>query len=239
MKRSFESTQTEHIGVAEQSETTPWLQHTRWPELFRNRPLDVIAASAQQPGPVKSEGYLLGHWQGCPLWSSSDTEAQLRIILHGLDLMFDRARVTLDRTPYTSRCWLNTYSKDAFWPYGFRVIPSFKRYLAIWKRFICFVFRVLQYPTRQRREVFNLRLGSNEVKMMQHVLYLARQLQLARDDVSDDSDASDREYAGEEWHEGGNDSDSDTENTETGEDTDEDTDEDADENMDPGETEEM
>jgi hypothetical protein len=69
---------------------------------------------------------MLGQWQGFPLWSSAEIEAQLRIILQGLDLMFDRARATLDRTPYVSRCWLNTFSKDAFWPHGFQVIPSFK-----------------------------------------------------------------------------------------------------------------
>jgi hypothetical protein len=41
------------------------------------------------------------------MWSSADIEAQLQVILRGLDLMFDRARATLDRTPYISRCWLN------------------------------------------------------------------------------------------------------------------------------------
>jgi hypothetical protein len=154
MKRPFESTQTDHVAVAGTSETTPWLQHTRWAELFCNRSLEIIAATAKQPALQPSRNYLLGQWQGFPLWSSAETEAQLQIILHGLDLMFDRARATLDRTPYISRCWLNTFAEDDFWPHGFRLIPSFKRYLAIWKRFICFVFRVLQYPPLQRQEVY-------------------------------------------------------------------------------------
>ncbi|KAH7200591.1 hypothetical protein BKA60DRAFT_470051 [Fusarium oxysporum] len=189
MKRPFESTQNDRAAVAGTSETTPWLQHTRWAELFRNRLLEIIAATAKQPTLQPSRNYLLGQWQGPPSWSSAETKAQLQIILHGLDLMFDRARATLDRTPYISRCWLNTFVKDAFWPHGFRVIPSFKRYLAIWKRFICFIFRVLQYPSRQRKEVYNLRLGSNEIKMMQHVLYLVGQLQLGEDGhLSDSSD---------------------------------------------------
>ncbi|KAL5610979.1 hypothetical protein FOBRF1_007096 [Fusarium oxysporum] len=102
MKRPFESTQTDHVAAAEQSETTPWLQNTRLAELFRSRPLDIIAASAQQPVLQRSGSYLLGQWQGVPLWSSAGTEAQLRIILQGLDFMFDRAIATLDRTPYTS-----------------------------------------------------------------------------------------------------------------------------------------
>ncbi|EXA30604.1 hypothetical protein FOPG_19985 [Fusarium oxysporum f. sp. conglutinans race 2 54008] len=114
MKRPFESTQTDHVAAAGTSETTPWLQHTRWAELFRNRSLEIIAATAKQPALQLSRNYLLGRWQGFPLWSSAETEAQLQIILHGLDLMFDRARATLDRTPYVSRCWLNTFAKDAF-----------------------------------------------------------------------------------------------------------------------------
>ncbi|WKT54184.1 Helicase superfamily 1/2, ATP-binding domain [Fusarium oxysporum f. sp. vasinfectum] len=204
MKRPFESTQTDYAVATGTSETTPWLQHTRWAELFRNRSLEIIAATAKLPASQWSRRYLLGQWQGLDFWSSAETEAQLQVILRGLDLMFDRARATLDRTPYISRCWLNTYAKDAFWPHGFRVIPTFKRYLAIWKRFICFVFRVLQYPSWQRKEVYNLRLGSDEIKMMQHILYLVGQLQLGEDgDISDKSDSEGDEPYSQDWHDDG------------------------------------
>jgi hypothetical protein len=172
-----------------------------------------------------------------PYVSSAETEAQLQIILHGLDLMFDRARATLDRTPYISRCWLNTFAKDAFWPHGFRVIPSFKKYLAIWKRFICFVFRILQYPPRQRKEVYNLRLGPNEVKMMQHILYLVGQLQLGEDGhVSDSSDSSDDEPRGQDWY---RDCDSDIPSGPENTDIDQDFDTTTDEDVDLGEDEEV
>src|SRR3981081_1182641 len=33
----------------EDNETTPWLQYTKAPILFQNRPLDIITASAQRP----------------------------------------------------------------------------------------------------------------------------------------------------------------------------------------------
>ncbi|KAH7187018.1 hypothetical protein DER44DRAFT_633834, partial [Fusarium oxysporum] len=99
LKRPFESTQTDRVAVLGTSETTPWLQHTCWAELFRNRSLEIIAATAKLPASQPSRNYLLGEGKGFPLWSSAETEAQLRIILHGLDLMFDRARATLDRTP--------------------------------------------------------------------------------------------------------------------------------------------
>ncbi|KAJ3454070.1 hypothetical protein MRS44_018702 [Fusarium solani] len=247
MKRPFQSTQTNHdVESAEQSETTPWLQHTRWPELFRNRPLDIIAAAARQPKLLGGGSDLLGRYQGSPLWSSAETEAQLRIILQGLDLMFDRARATVDRTPYMSRCWLNTYSKDTFWPHGFRIIPSFKAYLAIWKRFICFVFRVLQYSSRQRREIFNLRLGSTEMKMMQYILYLVGQLQLERDEFHNGLVVANHEVGDKECQERRDDCgvdsdsyyDSDLEDLEADEDSDADTDREFDDNTESEEEEE-
>ena len=38
----------EHSCI-EDDETTPWLKHTQWPELFRGRPLDIITESATFP----------------------------------------------------------------------------------------------------------------------------------------------------------------------------------------------
>jgi hypothetical protein len=48
----------------EDNETTPWLKHTQWPSLFRNRPLDIVSASAQKPRSSLNDDYLLGHWRG-------------------------------------------------------------------------------------------------------------------------------------------------------------------------------
>ncbi|KAH7108683.1 hypothetical protein EDB81DRAFT_671058, partial [Dactylonectria macrodidyma] len=79
-----------------------------------------------------NEDYLLGLWQGTQIWSSVAVEAQLRIILRGVDLMFDRAKFTLARMSYRSRCWLNIYWKDVFWLHEFRIVSSQKRYISIW-----------------------------------------------------------------------------------------------------------
>ncbi|KAH7231403.1 uncharacterized protein BKA55DRAFT_582699 [Fusarium redolens] len=98
----------------EQNETTPWLQHTGWPRLFHNRPLGIIAATAKKPKSAWNEDYLLGQWNDTALRSLAAVEAQLRIILRGVDLMVDRATFTLAQTSYRSRCWLNTYWKDNF-----------------------------------------------------------------------------------------------------------------------------
>ncbi|KAH7109142.1 hypothetical protein EDB81DRAFT_673020, partial [Dactylonectria macrodidyma] len=98
LKMQFQETGPDQVLDIEQSETTKWLQHTGWPQLFRNQPLDIIAASTLQPRPGYNEDYLLGSWQGTQVWSSVAVEAQLQIILRGVDLMFDRAKFTLART---------------------------------------------------------------------------------------------------------------------------------------------
>ncbi|KAM5528214.1 hypothetical protein FOXYSP1_19483 [Fusarium oxysporum f. sp. phaseoli] len=135
MKKPFECTQTGYFTATGTSETTPWLQHTRWAELFRDRSLGIIVATAKQPASQWSRNYLLGQWQGFSMSSSAETEAQLQIIL-------------------------------------------------LWAR-------------------LDVRRGkrSNEIKMMQHVLYLAGQLQLGEDGhVSNSSDIEDDERRGQNWH---------------------------------------
>ncbi|KAI3572852.1 hypothetical protein IWW34DRAFT_890814 [Fusarium oxysporum f. sp. albedinis] len=161
----------------EQNETTPWLQHTGWPRLFHNRPLGIIAATAKKPKSAWNEDFLLGHWNDTALRSPAALEAQLRIILRGVDLMVDRAAFTLAKTSYRSRCWLNTYWKENFWPHEFKIVKCLKRYVDIWKRFICYVFRAQHLESHQRQDIYNLRLGHDETIMMRHILYLVTRLQ--------------------------------------------------------------
>jgi hypothetical protein len=71
--------ESQEYSCAEDNETTPWLQHTRWPERFRNRPLDIITASSRLPawGRFKQgKELVLGNWQGIPLYSSAAAEAR-------------------------------------------------------------------------------------------------------------------------------------------------------------------
>ncbi|KAL5591114.1 hypothetical protein FOBRF1_014671 [Fusarium oxysporum] len=161
----------------EQNETTPWLQHTEWPRLFRNRPLGIIAATARKPKPAWNEDYLLGQWHDTALRSPAVVEAQLRVILRGVLIMVDRASFTLAKTSYRSPCWLDTYWKDTFWPYEFKVVNCLKIYVDVWKRFICSVFRIQYFETHQQQDIYNLRLGRDETAMMSHILYLVALLQ--------------------------------------------------------------
>ncbi|QKD57366.2 uncharacterized protein FOBCDRAFT_117962, partial [Fusarium oxysporum Fo47] len=154
------------------NETTLWLRHTGWSRLFHNRSLAIIAAAARKPKPAWNEDYPLGQWHDEPLRSPAAVEAQLRVILGGINLMIDRATFTLLKTSSRSRCWMNTYWKDNFWPHEFRIVGCLRNYVDIWKRFICYMFRVSNFDTHQQREIFNLRLRRDETIMMRHILYL-------------------------------------------------------------------
>jgi hypothetical protein len=70
------------------------------------------------------------------VWPAA-VEAQLRVILRGIDLMIDRAIFTLLETSCRSRCWMNTYWKDNFWPHEFKTVGCMRNYVDTWKRFIC------------------------------------------------------------------------------------------------------
>ncbi|EXA31287.1 hypothetical protein FOVG_17411 [Fusarium oxysporum f. sp. pisi HDV247] len=144
----------DRAGIIDQNETTPWLRHTRWPDLFRNRPLEVITASAQQPDFVQGQDYLVGQWKGASMKSSAEAETQLRILLQGVDLMFNHV----------------------FWPHPFRAVSCLKRYISVWKRFLCFVFRVLRFKERQRQELYHFELGLDEERMMYYIVSLVTQL---------------------------------------------------------------
>jgi hypothetical protein len=177
----------------EQNETTPWLQHTGWPRLFHNRPLGIIAATARKPKPAWNEDYLLGQWHDTAVRSPAVVEAQLRVILRGVDIMVDRACFTLAKISYRSRCWLNTYWKDTFWPHEFKAVNCLKRYVDVWKRFICYVFRVQRFETHQQQDIYNLRLGRDETAMMRHILYLVARLQQEAESSNWDEGREDEE----------------------------------------------
>jgi hypothetical protein len=53
----------QQYSCVEDNETTPWLKHTKWPVLFRDRPLDILAASTLQPAACNDD-YYLGRWSG-------------------------------------------------------------------------------------------------------------------------------------------------------------------------------
>lgn len=200
------------------SETTPWLKHTGWPERFWNRPLDIISTSARLPvrGPnIYKEELLLGTWRGELLCSSPASEAHIRVLVQAVDDMFDRAEHTLACTPYQSRCWLMSYEQRMFRHRPLRTMSAAtaRAYRSKWKKFICYVFRAFEMGLSTRRGIYNMPLRSEDKRIMRRVLRLASEVITSsiekddrgtvgsselRDSDGDDDDDGDSDEEGEE-----------------------------------------
>lgn len=160
----------------EQNETTQWLQHTGWPRLFHNRTLGIIAATTRMTKSAWNGDYLLVDGT---IWHS---EVQLpwkpnyeSYCVVSISWLIEP--LTLAKTSYRSRCLLDTYWKDNFWPHEFKVVKCWERYVDVWKSFICYVFMVHHFQTHQQKDIYNLRLRSDQTIMIHHVLYLVTLLQ--------------------------------------------------------------
>lgn len=187
--------ESQEISCTEDNETTPWLKHTRWPERFQNRPLDVISASTRLPVQGlhrRQEDLILGSWRGASIRSSAAAEARIRVLMRAVDVMFDRAEATLACTTYQSRCWLTSYRNGIFRNRPLRIMSSStgRQYKSRWKHFICYIFRALQVGPRRCREMHNMPLCSDDVKIMNHILGLASSILESEDsdDINDDDD---------------------------------------------------
>ncbi|KAH6959556.1 hypothetical protein BKA56DRAFT_561907, partial [Ilyonectria sp. MPI-CAGE-AT-0026] len=168
-------------SCTEDSETTPWLKHTGWPQRFCNRPLDIITASARLPirGPnTYKEDLVLGRWKGELLRSPAASEARMRVLMHAVDDMFDRAEDTLASTPYQSRCWLTSYQQAMFRHRPLRAMSAAtaRGYKSKWKKFICYIFRAFEMSPSLRRDIHNVPLRGDDVQMMRHILNLASEM---------------------------------------------------------------
>ncbi|KID83870.1 hypothetical protein MGU_08842 [Metarhizium guizhouense ARSEF 977] len=189
--------ESQEYSCAEDNETTPWLQHTRWPERFRNRPLDIITASSRLParGCYEQNGdFPLGSWRGIPLRSSAAVEARIRVLMRAIDDMFDRAEATLACTSYQSRCWLTSYRSGVSRNRPLRVMPSStgRQYKSKWKRFICYIFRALELGPRRIQEMHSMLLRSDDIKIMDPIVNLASQI-VERGNIDDEDCEEDTE----------------------------------------------
>jgi Orsellinic acid/F9775 biosynthesis cluster protein D len=143
----------------EQSDTTPWLQYTKWPQQFANRPIEIIAATAQQPCLYPTEEYVLGFWNGVAIASPMVNEVRIQTILSMLGDMFDRCQQTLDASSYQLRCWVKSFTHSSLYPYPLKRHESKateQRYINLWKRFFCYIFRVWTMSEEARSEIYGL-----------------------------------------------------------------------------------
>jgi len=81
-----------HSANPKATKTTPWLQHTQWPQQFADRPLSIIAASACLPKQKKpsTTDYILRVWEGSYFFSPVEDEIRLHQLVRSIDLAFHR-----------------------------------------------------------------------------------------------------------------------------------------------------
>lgn len=139
-----------------------------------NRPIKIITATARLPSRSSwsNERYLLVDWRGLPVYSSAVTERRIRLLMIGVDDMFNRANATLACTPYRSRCWMTSYWKDEFRHRPLRPLPPSTRqtYKAMWKQFLCIILRALALGESKLRGIYILPLRRDDIVMMQYIL---------------------------------------------------------------------
>jgi hypothetical protein len=99
----------QQYSCVKDNKTTSWLKHTKWPVLFRDRPLDILTASTLQPAAWCDNDYYLRCWSSTLFSSPAANESKLRVLMPAVDQMFVRAEETLAHTHYCLRCWLQTY----------------------------------------------------------------------------------------------------------------------------------
>ncbi|OBT48771.1 hypothetical protein VE00_00842 [Pseudogymnoascus sp. WSF 3629] len=158
-------------SCVDDDETTLWLKYTKWPVQLANRPLDILSASSLQPT-ASDDDYVLGDWAGTQFVSPAADEAKLRVLLQATDQMFTRAEETLKQTHHRLRCWLQTYHLRHFRPVPFQPLQTDAgrtRYIATWKRFICYIFRVWATAKPLRQEIYGIRFREQEAALMESV----------------------------------------------------------------------
>jgi hypothetical protein len=140
--------------------------------LFQHRPLDILTASTLPPPTRVTEDYYLGRWLNSTVMSPKADEVKLRLLIHAVDCMFERASRTLEHTHYRLRCWLQTYHQRHFRPVAFRALgprASEAGYVSILKQFICYVFRVWATPETIRNSIYGLNFQPNEAGQMEYI----------------------------------------------------------------------
>ena len=186
-------------SCVDDDETTLWLKYTQWPTRLANKPLDILSASAQKPVPYASE-YTLGSWTGHNFDSPAEDEAKLCILMRAVDQMFERMMQTLDKTHNRIRCWLGTYDETRFRSIPFmrpQKTDSEKRYIGVWKQFLCFVFRVWATEEPLRDEIYGLQFHKREANLMDYIWSTLLEPYNSKDNGRDEADDTQLQHLSE------------------------------------------
>jgi hypothetical protein len=149
-------------------ESTPWLKHhTKWPTRFKDRPLNILTMTKQQPAYSpngRRNGLTAGTYQGRTIRWDGEFEERLNAIMVSLREMFDRCLSTLDTTKTQVACWIHSIN-DSYYPKEFKRCQrrsSEERYFRSWKQLFSYLFRTYHFDESDRLKIYG-RVYSEEL----------------------------------------------------------------------------
>ncbi|KFA78363.1 hypothetical protein S40288_09973, partial [Stachybotrys chartarum IBT 40288] len=151
------------LGEESLAATSPWLERTRWPKIYRNTRRDILHAMTRlpvrEPGTRTWKDFFLGQGpreEDADIISRYQDEQKLACVGAAIDLMLDRCENTARNTSRLVRSWLLSSKRNTYQPRVFTVMtePSTRtRYRSMWKRFILFVLRAYLMSSIARQQV--------------------------------------------------------------------------------------
>jgi hypothetical protein len=159
--RSQENETIEFNARNRVDDTSPWLTHTKWAELFKGKNRNMLSATR-----------FLNTDDARVLESSPIGVSRLKVLNHAFDRIVHWGLETLQETPWSIRAWLRSYRRNAPMYPPFRrlqTISSEIRYINQWKQFLCYCFRTGLVDAGVRERDYGIRFTSEQLELIHEI----------------------------------------------------------------------
>jgi hypothetical protein len=160
-------------GLAVPELTSPSMNRTRWPEIYRNCRRDILVRLTDVGLCwLHSQDVRLGCHDSIDMFSPVHNEKRIWILLQAVDQALDRCEDTMRSTGRPILCWLASTKSNEFCPRPFTFLSrkaSRQRYRRLWKKFIAFAFRLYHLPAATRESACGIKLSDDQLKWLGEV----------------------------------------------------------------------
>jgi hypothetical protein len=142
-------------------DTSPWLTHTNWPQLFKEKNRQMISATR-----------FSNTKDAQVLEISPISVLKLKILNHAFDRIIYWGLETLQETPWSIRSWLRSYQRNTPKYPPFRrpqTISSEIRYVNQWKQFLCYCFRTGLLNASVRERDYGIRFTPEHLELIHEI----------------------------------------------------------------------
>src|SRR5437667_6111411 len=151
-------------------DTSPWLRHTKWGELFKGKNRHIISATR-----------FLNTEDARVLESSPISVSKLKVLSRAFDRIVYWGRETLQETSWSIRSWLRSYQRNTPRYPPFRrpqTISSEIRYINQWKQFLCYCFRTGLLDAGVRERDHGIRFTTEHLELIREIAGTENSIQL-------------------------------------------------------------